>query len=158
MLFQKIQKQGGGRQEGEGVEITLIPGVGISNKRKSMRKFQGSIKKEVEFLGVINWSRKNHAEFSWVLVFGLVEISKPKKECATILQNLLRWTLFSLKFTISRDKVINWKIPGFFQKGPPVLGNCHCLDFFSRITQSTRYLSINVTVPSESVQSQSVSK
>ena len=54
MLFQKIQKQGGGRQEGEGVEITLIPGVGISNKRKSMRKFQGSIKKEVEFLGVIN--------------------------------------------------------------------------------------------------------
>ena len=142
-----------GGQEGEGVEIMHIPGVGILKKRKSMRKFQGSIKKEVGFLGVINWSRKNHWGFSWVLAFGVVQISKPRKECATILQNFLRWTLFSQKFTISKDKVTNWKIPGFFQKGPPVLGDCNCLDFFSRKTQSTRYPSLNVTVPSENVQS-----
>ena len=125
-----------------------IPGVGILKKWNSMIKFQGLIKNEMEFLGVVNWSRKNHVEFPWVLVFGLVEISKPKKECTTILQNFLGWTLFSLEFTISKGKVTNLKISMFFQKCPSVLDDCPCLDFFSGITQSTRYPSINVTFES----------
>ena len=77
-----------------------------------MRKFQWSIKKEVEFLGVIKWSRKNHVEFLWVLVFDL-EISKLKRECTTIFQNFLVWSLFSLEFL-----KINWKtqkFQGFFK-------------------------------------------
>ena len=78
-----------------------------------MRKFQGSIKKEVEFLGVINWSRKNHVEFPWVLAFGL-EIFKPKKECITILQNFLGWTIFFSG--ISKRKATNLYIPRFFHK------------------------------------------
>ena len=83
-----------------------IPGVGMLKKWK----LQGLIKKEVEFLGVVNWSRKNHVEFPWVLIFGLVKISKPKKECTTILQNFLEWILFSLEFTISKGK-----FQGFFK-------------------------------------------
>ena len=131
MLFQKNSKTGGGGgQGGEGVEDMQITGVGILKKWKSMRKSQGSIKKEVEFLGVINWSRKNCVEFPWVLVFGLAEISKPKKECSAILQNFLVWTLFSLEFTIFEGKVANLKIPRFFQKYRPVVNDCPCLDFF----------------------------
>ena len=131
-----------------------IPGVGILKKWNSMRKFQGLIKKEVEFLGVVNWSRKNHVEFPWVLVFGLVEFPSQRKSAyTTILQNFLGWTLFSLEFTISKGKVTNLKIPRFFQKCPPVLDDCP-FGFFSGITQSTRYPSINVTVPFESAQSQ----
>ena len=96
MPFQKNSKTRGrwerGREQRSPKDMQ-IPGVGILKKWKSMRKFQGSIKKEVEFLGVINWSRKNHVEFPWVLVFGL-DIFKPKKECITILQNFLGWSLF----------------------------------------------------------------
>ena len=137
----------------EGIKVMQIPRVGILKKWNSMRKFQGSIKKELEFLGVINWSRKSHVEFPSVLVFALVEISKPKEECTIILQNFLGLALFSLEFTISKAKVTNLKIPGFFQKCPPVLDDCP-FGFFSGITQSTRYPSINVTVPFESAQSQ----
>ena len=133
-----------------------IPGVGILKKWTSMRKFQGLIKKELGFLGVIKWSRKNHMEFPWVLIFGLVGISKPKKEHTTILQNFMGCTLFSLEFTISKGKVTNLKFQGFF-KCPPVLNNCLCLDVFSGITPFTRYPSRIVTVPFESTQSQSVS-
>ena len=42
--------------------------------RKILWKFQMSIKKEVEFPGVI---KKKNVEFPWVLVFGL-EISKSR--------------------------------------------------------------------------------
>ena len=75
---------------------------------------RGQVKK-VEFPWV---TRKNHVEFSWILVFGL-EISK---SCSTILWNFQGWSfLFS---GISKSKVINLKIPGFFSKScifkPPV--------------------------------------
>ena len=57
-------------------------------------KFQGSFKKEVEFRE--RWSRKNHVNFLWVL------------------DNLQGWNLiFS---GISRGKVTNLTIPGFFFK------------------------------------------
>ena len=59
--------------------------------RKNMWKFQGSIKKEVEFLGC---SRKPYVEFPWVLVFDL-GISK---WCHTILQNFQGESLFSPEF------------------------------------------------------------
>ena len=124
-----------------------IPGVGILKKWNSMRKFQGLIKKEVEFLGVVNWSRKNHVEFPWVLIFGLVKISKPKKECTTILQNFLGWTLFPREFTISKGKVTNLK-SRVFSKMSSSPRRLPLFGFLSGITQSTRYPSINVTFES----------
>ena len=66
--------------------------------------------------------RKIHVEFPWVLVFGL-ENSKPKKECTTILQNFLGWTLYFS--VISKVKVANLakqsvpqtRFGSYFQKG-----------------------------------------
>ena len=77
--------------------------------KKSMWKFEGSIKKKWSFQGC--W-RKAHVEFPWVLDFDL-EISKGYH---TILQNFQGWKLvFGI---ISKDKVIILKIPpGFFKKG-----------------------------------------
>ena len=87
---EKFKKRGEGGREERGLRTCKFQGVGILKKRKSMRKFLGSVKKEVEFSEVIKRSRKNHVEFPWVLAFCLVEISKPKKEYTTILQNFLR--------------------------------------------------------------------
>ena len=55
--------------------------MGFPGVRKSMHKFQGSIKKEVEFPGV--FKKISCVEFPWVLAFDLGIF----KESHTILQN-----------------------------------------------------------------------
>ena len=75
--------------------------------KKCMWNFQGSTKKEVEFLRVMG---KNNVKLPWVLVFDF-GISKGSH---INLQNFQGW---KLSFSgISRGKVINLKIPGGFQK------------------------------------------
>ena len=64
---ERIQIRGFKHQSCEGMEFPRV-------LRKILWKFQMSIKKEVEFPGVI---KKKNVEFPWVLVFGL-EISKSR--------------------------------------------------------------------------------
>ena len=52
-ILEKFQNRGRG-QGGEGFGEMQNPAVGIMRRRKGMRKFQGSIKKEVEFVEMTN--------------------------------------------------------------------------------------------------------
>ena len=140
------------RQGREGVEDMQISVVGILKKWKSMRKFQGSIKKEVDFLGVINWSGKNRV-ISMGLCFWSCWNFQAKERVYDNFAEFFGINPFSLEFTIFKSIVTSLKSPWFFQKCPPVLDNFPCLDFFSGITQSTRYPSVNVTDSFESAQS-----
>ena len=85
-------------------------GLGSWNFQEYWRtcgNFRSQLKKKRNFQG---WSRKNHVEFPWVLIFDL-GISKG---CHTVLQNYQGWKLvFS---GISKVKVTNLKIPEFLFK------------------------------------------
>ena len=70
-----------------------------------MWKFQGSVKKEVEILGV--FKKKTNAEFPWVLVFDF-GISK---ECHTNCRVSRGKSFFSPEF-LGVKKVTNLKFPG----------------------------------------------
>ena len=80
---------------------------------------RGQLKKKWNFQG---WSRKNHMEFPWVLVFCL----ENSNGCNTILWNFQGWSF--ILSGISKGKVANPKLPvGFFKKVYP---QHRCLNFF----------------------------
>ena len=79
--------------------------MGMEEKAYGNSRGQSKSKKKWSFQ---RWSRKNHVEFPWVLVFGY----GTSKGCNIILQNFQGW---SLVFSgISMVKVTKLKIPGFF--------------------------------------------
>ena len=91
-------------KRGEGLRTWNFQG----HWRKSMWKFLGSNKKEVEFPGVL----KNHVEFPWVFVLTLEFFQGylVTNVTHTNLQNSQLWKLVFPR--ISKGKMTNLKIPG----------------------------------------------
>ena len=95
----------------------LVWGYGISwgYWGKSMWKYQGSIKKELEVPSRDVRSRKaNHLEFpcAWIMGLGFLLFPRQGKRCHTV--ELQNWKLIFSRISKCKGKVANLKIPGSF--------------------------------------------